>query len=449
MRIRHNCKGRICKGSDLSFVQLSSQKVTKTPLFALSALKPIESYNELYPTLGIAPEIPYFKKYGKLTEKERNVDFPSNTVADVFNLDYANSRTTILNPVNAETFMRQIEAKVPLSDLSYRYNIKRNDYEFYTFLYKYLKFFIAKFANFEQLGGTPKDRAFSQLTLLAAKNAIGQISNNIEYTLYARLLYVKFTNEKITCRNVFEASGVTKKKIDSICKDEAFNLVSLESIEPWMMLENPNKNGTAILKSKFSLVAKEIMGITTATKKGTLWYHLSDVKVKAAAHYKCMSNKECSVNELTALQWGSSGVTRTVADIYKSPLIKNTESLQDWILSSGLEPQEFYVYAKKNKKEQEDVKIEMKAAERFVGEVFAKQFEALKLAIYLKDYKKLEDEYKIKYGYLLHGYIKHIIENNLLSGPYNNRTARELTWGFYDQFLTDAVFLLNKCDRED
>ena len=96
------------------------------------------------------------------------------------------------------------------------------------------------------------------------------------------------------------------------------------------------------------------------------------------------------------------------------------------------------MYAKMNHK---SAIINITVSEKFITDIFVHLFKSAKFAIMMSDYKKLEKEYGINCGELLIGYIKHIIEN-LLGGPYNNRTARELAWGFYDKFLTQSVFLL-------
>ena len=435
---------RVRTTEDFSYVQLATQQITQTKILAFSKLEPIKTYQELYPSLPSPPEISYFKEKGNLTEEEKKVEFTWDIAKKVFHSDYKDPSTSILNPVNGERFMNQMKNEVPLGDLSYRYNIKVNNYAFYSLLYKYIKFLVENFARGENDIEELKESAFSELIMLAGQKSVGHITNHIDYTLYARLLFMKLSKEKINCQSVFEETKIEQQKIDKICKENGFNLGSIENCEPWTLMNHAMINSTDLLQSKFNFTRQEMTALFNVNLKGSIAYYLKEVKKDAAKHYKCKSSNECSVNELAAIQWGSSGVTKTIADVYNSHLVNNTETLQDWLLASSLEPQEYYVFAKKNKREQEEILIDKDPALNIITEVFNNQFEALLFAKYTKNYEEMEKRYKINHGYLLHIYLRYIIEKNLLGGAYTNRTARELAWGFYDQFLTSAVTSLFK-----
>lgn len=423
----------------MPYIQLASQNVTRKLLIAFTDLKPIETYQELYSSLQTPPEISHFMKTGNLTEEEKKFVFTTINMKEAFGLDYKNPLKSLLNPVIGERFMDQMERKVPLRDLSYRYNMGINNYAFYTLLNKYIKYLIANFVRAEHSGGTSKDAAFSQLLHIAGQRSANHIRNHIDYKLYARLLFAKFSKLHITCQSVFRSARIDATKTNKICSTTGFDFKTPESFEPWTAMYHPTMNTTDMVVSRFNFDKYDIMNFTNSSLKGSLTYYIKEIKGDAARYYECSSPNECSADELAALQWGASKVTRTIEGVYNVPFVKNVETLQDWMLTSSLEPQEYYVFAKKNKKEQKEVVIEKDAAMRLIKDVFAHQFETLKLAVYTRDYKKLENEYKIKHGYLLHGYTRHIIEHNLFGGVYSNRTARELAWGFYDQFLTSVV----------
>lgn len=421
------------------YIQLVNQKVTQNNLIKFSKLPPIISYQELYPSLPVPPEISDFKKNANLTEEEKKTKFDPSLMLGVFNLSYDNPTMTILNPINGERFMRQMKDNVSLHDLSYRYNVKVNNYTFYTVLYKYIKFLVATFARGKHDIGTQKESALSQLMGLAAEKSIGHIIDHIDYTLYARLLFMKLGKERITCETVFEKTKIGSKKIKQICGDNAFNLGTPESCEPWTSMNHHLVNSTGILLAKFSFSKDELKALFNTGLIGGIAYQLQKVKSEAAKYYQCTSTNECLANELAAIQWGSSGITRNVRNVYNSTLIDNTNTLQDWLLSSSLEPQEYYVFANKDPKD--NIVIDKNAALEFIEKTFTSQFEALQFVNYTKDYKEMERKYNITHGKVLHEYVRNMIEKNLFGGPFINRTAREYAWGFYDQFLTSAVIL--------
>lgn len=80
-----------------------------------------------------------------------------------------------------------------------------------------------------------------------------------------------------------------------------------------------------------------MMAIYNITQVNSLGYLLKEVKQKVAKYYMCSNNKECDLNELVALQWGSSGVTGNSSGLYReSPYLVNVLSLQDWLPASDL-----------------------------------------------------------------------------------------------------------------
>jgi len=64
-----------------------------------------------------------------------------------------------------------------------------------------------------------------------------------------------------------------------------------------------------------------------------------------------------------------------------------------------------------------------------------------RFAIYARrgEYQKIENEFSVKKAYILHNYLRSIVETNVFGSAFSNRTARELAWGFYDQLLTKLV----------
>ena len=91
----------------------------------------------------------------------------------------------------------------------------------------------------------------------------------------------------------------------------------------------------------------------------------------------------------------------------------------------------------------ESIKIDRTTAGKLIAEVLSDQFELLQFAVYSREgeYKKIYEEYGVQRAYILHNYMRYLVEGNAFGTAFRNRTARELTWGFYDQFLTKLVYL--------
>ncbi len=446
MKQKYNCKSRDCTDDELAYSQLSSQTVTRNTLIEFSTLSPMESYKDMNPDLIEPPEIPYFKKIGNLTDEEKNTTIPNNTLKLIFDLDSFGAKKSILNPVNGEKFMQQMEAGVSLQDLHYAYMIGIKQMSFYTFLYKYLRFLISTFADFAPLGGSPKDSAFAELTLLATRKAISHISANIQHALYARLLAAKFVSNKIKCEDPFVAARLDHSKAAKICADLGYNFTLLGSFETWTAAGIYGRNASefAALQGRFDLTDVEMLAIYNLTASGSLADHLRDVKQKAAQHYHCSNDKECDLNELVALQWGSSGVTGNVSGIYKdSSILQDAISLQDWLPISDLKPQEYYAFGLDHylNETMENIRISRTVAGKLISELLPDDFELTQFAIYARrgQYEEIVKEYGVQRGYILHNYMRALVENNVFGSAFRNRTARELAWGFYDQFLTKLV----------
>lgn len=205
MKQKYNCRSRDCTDDELAYSQLSLQTVTKNTLLEYSTLKPLESYKDLNPDLIEPPEMPYFKQKFNLTDEEREIVIQNNTMKLIFDIDSFSAKKSVLNPVNGEKFFEQMEAKTPLQDLHYAYILGNTKMSFYTFLYKYIRYLLSTFGDFIPLGGNPKDTAFAELALLAAKTAISHISDNVQTAIYSRVLAAKFTAEKTKCEDPFTA----------------------------------------------------------------------------------------------------------------------------------------------------------------------------------------------------------------------------------------------------
>jgi len=109
-----------------------------------------------------------------------------------------------------------------------------------------------------------------------------------------------------------------------------------------------------------------------------------------------------------------------------------------------VEPQEYYAFGvERYLNESLDlIRINRNVAGKLIAEILPDQFDLTRFAIYARrgEYGKLEQEYGVKKGYVLHNYLRFLVESNTFGSSYRNRTARELAWGFYDQFLTKLVF---------
>jgi len=447
MKQKYNCKSRDCTEDELAYSQLGAQVVTKNTLIDYSTLTPIESYKEMNPDLILPPEMPFFKKYADLTPEEKKIEIANNTLKLIFDMDSFSAKKSILNPVNGEKFMKQMEAGVQLHDLNYAYIIGDKRMSFYTFLYKYMRFLISTFADFAPLGGSTKDSAFAELTLLASRKAISHLSSNLQRTLYSRLMAAKFISEKINCQDPFVAVKLDAQKIKKICADTGYNFTLLSAFETWVSAALYSRNATefSALQGRFDLSDVEMLAVYNITAVGSLAYHLKDVKQKAAVHYRCSNNKECDLNELVALQWGSSGVTGNISAIYKdSPILHNVMTIQEWLPLSDLKPQEYYAFGLEHYVNEtlDNIKIDRTTAGKLLSEVLTDQFELTRFAIYarLGQYNKIIEEYGVRRAYILHNYMRGMVESNVFISAYKNRTARELAWGFYDPFLTKLVF---------
>lgn len=74
-------------------------------------------------------------------------------------------------------------------------------------------------------------------------------------------------------------------------------------------------------------------------------------------------------------------------------------------------------------------------------ELLPDQFDLTRFVIHARrgDYQMIENEFKVIKGYMLFNYLRAMVECNAFGSPYTNRTAKEIAWGFYDQFLTKLV----------
>ncbi len=79
-----------------------------------------------------------------------------------------------------------------------------------------------------------------------------------------------------------------------------------------------------------------MISLYNVTNPGSVGWQLRDVKQKVAKHLRCSNAMECDLNELVALQWGSSGVTGNVSSMYDSPHLRDAMSLQEWLPLSNL-----------------------------------------------------------------------------------------------------------------
>jgi len=80
-----------------------------------------------------------------------------------------------------------------------------------------------------------------------------------------------------------------------------------------------------------------MMSIYNVSQNGSLSWLLKEVKQKVSKYFMCSNSKECDLNELVALQWGSSGVTGNSSGIYRdSPYLYNVQTLQEWLPTSDL-----------------------------------------------------------------------------------------------------------------
>lgn len=143
MKQKYNCKARDCTQDELAYAQLSNQTVTQSTLVDFSTLTPIKSYKDLNPDLILPPEMAYFKEKGNLTEEEKKIVIQNNTLKLIFDIDVFSAKKSILNPVNGEKFIQQMEAHTPIQDLHYAYILGIKDPNFFSLLYKYMKFLIS------------------------------------------------------------------------------------------------------------------------------------------------------------------------------------------------------------------------------------------------------------------------------------------------------------------
>lgn len=80
-----------------------------------------------------------------------------------------------------------------------------------------------------------------------------------------------------------------------------------------------------------------MMAIYNISQVDSLGWYLKEVKQKVARYFMCSNNKECDLNELVALQWGSCGITGNASGLYRdSPYLGFATSLQEWLPTSDL-----------------------------------------------------------------------------------------------------------------
>lgn len=434
MRGKYNCTAAECDDDELVYRQLANQSVVKIPLIALPTLEPITSYKDLQRKCIVPPELPYFKEHYNLTVEEKKVNIPYDLLSAILDFTSPQLQKSILNPVNGERFVEQIESRVPLSKLEYSYLIGNKTMSFYTFLHKYTQFLVNAFGNLEPLGGTQQDSAFADLFLTASNNFISHLTENIERAVYARLLYNELAISDKKCAEVFETSGLGSGKVWKICNDASYNFDRVDNCELWLACEHSD---CFSLKAKFDLNHSEIIAIFNPFEYGTLGYYLDRVKRLAASAYQCAAFT-CSLDELIALQWGSSGVTGNVSSVYNnSSITVDAISLHDWVPEGKAVGVEYYTFGcQRYMNESIDaILLKKEVSTRLLKEVLSDRTEVVRLLVRLRNWtkEKLREEYGLKTPYILHNYMRTIVEEYLFDGITRNVTLRELAWGFFDQ----------------
>ncbi len=87
------------------------------------------------------------------------------------------------------------------------------------------------------------------------------------------------------------------------------------------------------------------------------------------------------------------------------------------------------------------IKIGRTVAGQLISDLLPDQFDLTRFAIYARqgNYGKIVKDFGVERGYILHNYMRYLIESNVFGSSFRNRTARELAWGYYDQLLTKLV----------
>jgi len=301
---------------------------------------------------------------------------------------------------------------------------------------------VSSFGDLESIGGTQSDSAFADLFLMAHKNFIDHFSKRLERGLYARLLYTEFALSDKSCKHVFEATKIDPVKAEKICADFGYNLYRIDSWESWLECE---KSSCFSLKARFNITNSDLYSLFSPWDYGSIGYYLEKVMRMAASSFQC-AMKVCTLDELIALQWGSSGVTGNISSVYKNNILFDSISLHDWESLQKTIPIEYYAFAyKKYMNESIDgIVLNKSVSERLLSKVLMDRTEIIRLLVRLRTWSRdmIYKEYGLKKAYIFYNYMRMIVEENVFDGALRNITLREIAWGFYDQSLYQIVLLL-------
>eukprot|EP00824_Muranothrix_gubernata_P000620 TRINITY_DN1071_c0_g1_i1.p1 TRINITY_DN1071_c0_g1~~TRINITY_DN1071_c0_g1_i1.p1 ORF type:complete len:1032 (+),score=156.14 TRINITY_DN1071_c0_g1_i1:3-3098(+) len=443
---KFECKRRDCTDQELVYQQLSNQGVTKTPLIDLDNRKSYDTYMELDSTMNYPAEMSYFQNEEKengLSDDQKKYKFEYRVLLNLLDLEDFGNDLSVLNPINGLDFFQKMKSPNPdPKTIRVAYEMGYDTTLEIDILYKYLQNLISKVGNYGALGGTKIDFTFAQLGTTALNDGYNYLTQNLPVILYSRMLAAKFELQGVDCHDVLDTIE-DKDKVNNICNTIGFNMRGLESLITWTEAKFGGKEskswGHIINRFGFKKT-EDIEKVFDSTIKGSFGSYVEDIGQEISLFYGCL-HESCTVEEIVALQWGSSAITRRIPEAYqKAGYLFPALTLHDWVPYDSHKPQEYYYWAKKLQPDASDDDIEIKIEkaipllQKILLETPQKAF-----VILARNGKteELKNMFGIEQGDNVFQYLRYMIQYNLFDGVTMQRNSGEFIWGFHDYFLSD------------